>query len=229
MEDSEIFLLKTAHVSQKSVREVEEKIKEFNPDIVAVELDLYRYRAFKKDNIKKRKISLRKILKNPFSSLLHYLLSNVQKKIGRDLGVKPGSEMIKAIEVAKEKNIPVLLIDRDIKITLNRLRSKMGFFEKLKLIKYLIIGSIGVKGKKIDLKEITEDETVDLLINELRNRFPTVAEVLLDERDAYMAHRLLKETKRRQRILGVMGAGHVKGVEKYLKNPESLPSKTKLS
>ncbi|WGI17506.1 TraB/GumN family protein [Methanonatronarchaeum sp. AMET-Sl] len=222
MGKGEIHLLKTAHVSEKSVKEVEEAINEIEPDVVAVELDLPRYKSLKGEETE---ISVKDILKgNVFIFLFQMLLSYLQNRIGADLGVEPGAEMKKAIELAEEKDIEVALIDRDIRITMKRLWHQMTLREKLKMISSLVLGALGFgKQKEIDIDEITEDDTIEMLVSEFEKFSPNAAKVLIDERDAYLASNLLKEAKKEKKVLGVIGAGHGEGVKNYLQNYEEIP------
>ncbi len=227
MGKGEIHLLKTAHVSEKSVKEVEEAIDNLEPDVVAVELDIPRYKSIKGEETE---ISVRDMLKgNVFIFLFQMLLSYLQNRIGADLGVEPGAEMKRAIELAEEKDIDIALIDRDIRITMKRLWHSMTLREKLKMTFSLILGALGF-GKKEEIKidEITEDDTIEMLLKEFEKFSPNAAKVLIDERDAYLAANLLREAKKEKRVLGVIGAGHGEGVTKYLKNYEEIPDTKEL-
>ncbi|OUJ19178.1 Pheromone shutdown protein TraB containing GTxH motif [Methanonatronarchaeum thermophilum] len=222
MGKGEIHLLKTAHVSKKSVREVEEAINKIEPDIVAVELDIARYKSLKGEDTE---ISVRDILKgNVFIFLFQMLLSYLQNRIGADLGVEPGAEMKKAIELAEEKDIQVALIDRDIRITMKRLWHQMTLREKLKMMGSLVLGALGFGDQKeVKIDEITEDDTIEMLLSEFEKFSPNAAKVLINERDAYLAANLLREAKKEKKVLGVIGAGHGEGVKHYLKNYEEIP------
>ena len=116
-----IILLGTAHVSEKSVTEVNEVIDREKPDIVAVELCKARYNALKgKEEVKE--VNIKDLLSGNkfYYFLMHWLLAYVQKKFGKEQGVKPGAEMLSAIEKAEKTNANIALIDRDIQITLAR-------------------------------------------------------------------------------------------------------------
>jgi pheromone shutdown-related protein TraB len=157
--------------------------------------------------------------------VINWLLAYMQKKIGDDMGVKPGAEMLAAIEEAESIGATVALIDRNIQVTLQRFWGKMKFLEKIKMIGSLLGGLIGVgKGMDIDIDNITESDAVTALVNELRDFAPTAAEVLIDERDAYLAGSLVKVAAGGNKtVVAVIGAGHKPGVTKYLKNPKTIP------
>lgn len=224
---SRIVIIGTAHVSEKSVAEVKAAIKNLKPDIVAVELCKGRYDSLT-GNIKESEIQIKDILSDGkmYYFIIQWLLSYMQKKIGEDMGVKPGAEMISAIEEAEAIGANVALIDRDIQVTLQRFWGKMKFIEKLRMVSSLIGGVIGVgKGSEIDIDKITEQDVVTALVNELRGFAPTAAEVLIDERDAYLAGSILRVAAGGNKsIVVVIGAGHKPGVINYLKNPASIPS-----
>jgi pheromone shutdown-related protein TraB len=218
-----IILIGTAHVSDKSVAEVNEIIEREHPDIIAVELCRGRYQALKgEDEVKE--INLKEMLKDGkfYYFLIHWLLGYVQKKIGADTGVKPGSEMIAAIDIAERTGARIALIDRDIQVTLGRFWNKMSFFEKLKLFASLLGASVGIGTKEIDIDTVTNEDVVTELVSELRKLAPTAASVLLDERDIFMARNLVDISKD-GKVVAVVGAGHREGIQRYLDNPETIP------
>ncbi len=218
-----VTIVGTAHVSEKSISEVNQIIEREKPDIVAVELDKGRYRALKGEE-EVREINVKDLLSggkfNYF--LLQWLLGFVQKKIGADMGVKPGAEMLAAIETAEKSGARVAFIDRDIQITLGRFWSKMSIFEKLKLFGSLIGATLGFGTEEIDIDTVTNEDVVTQLVSELRKVAPSAASTLIDERDAFMAKNLLDLSKEGN-VIAVVGAGHREGIKKYLDAPESLP------
>lgn len=212
-----ILLVGTGHVLEKSVKEVEEVIEREKPDIVAVELDEGRYNALKGEM---KELSPKEMLSsgNPFLILTHWLLAYVQRKMGAELGIEPGADMLAAINKAEELGCKIALIDRPIQITMQRFWKKMRFWEKLKMLFSIIfsIASIGRTGtleeggegenekgnkriltgimgtnKEIELDRLTDDDVVTQLMKELREFSPGAATALLDERDAYIARSLL--------------------------------------
>ena len=220
---SRIILVGTAHVSDKSVADVNEVIERERPDIVAVELDKGRYQALKGEN-EVKEVNVREMLSGGklYYFMLHWLLAYVQRKIGGDMGVKPGAEMLSAIEMAEKTGARVALIDRDIQVTLARFWKKMSFFEKLKLFVSLIGASFGFGTKDIDIDTVTNEDVVTQLVAELRKMAPGAASVLLDERDAFMARNLL-DLSGEGTVVAVIGAGHREGIQRYLDKPASLP------
>ncbi|HOW15727.1 TraB/GumN family protein [Methanosarcina sp.] len=224
---SKVVLIGTAHVSEKSVEEVRNAIRKLKPDIVAVELCRARYDSLKGNVPETNQVPIKEILTEGkvYYYLVHWLLAYVQKKIGDDMGVKPGSEMISAIEEAEASGAKVALIDRDIQVTLQRFWGRMKFIEKVKMLSSLIGGLIGIgKGAEIDIDQITQQDVVTALVSELREFAPTAAETLIDERDAYLAGSIVRTAAGGNKtIVAVIGAGHKPGVINYLKNPKSIP------
>ncbi len=218
-----IILVGTAHVSDRSVAEVNEVIEREKPDIVAVELCKGRYRALKGEEEVKA-VNIKELLSGSkfYYFLIQLLLAYVQKKIGTDQGTKPGTEMLSAIEKAEKTGARVALIDRDIQVTLERFWNKMSFFEKLKLFGSLVGASLGFGTKEIDVGTITNDDVVTQLVSGLRKFAPGAASVLLDERNAIMAKNLLNLSKE-GKVVAVVGAAHCEGIRKYLDNPEYIP------
>ena len=111
-----------------------------------------------------------------------------RKRSGEDMGVKPGSEMISAIEEAEALGARVALIDRDIQVTLQRFWGRMKFLEKIKMLGSLIGGLIGIgKGVDIDIEQMTQQDVVTALVSELRDLPRLRLKTLIDERDTYLA------------------------------------------
>lgn len=215
-----IHLIGTAHVSKESVEEVRNTILEKKPDCVAVELCDARYEGL----LDQRDIPVVDIIKSGNSLLfvVNMLLSFIQRRIGEEMGIKPGKEMLVAIDTAKELGSGIALIDRDIKITLSRAIGSMGFWEKLRLGKEMFF-SLFTKGDEVDIEELKKEENLVDVLEEFKDVAPSLYNALVTERDAYMAARLMELSEEHENIVAVVGAGHKKGIEKYLKKPELLP------
>ena len=223
-----LTIIGTAHVSEESVNEVKDAIYEQHPEVVAIELDRGRYIRLKQQMMgieQDDTISVSKIIKENKVGLFltTTLLGYFQSKIGADLDVAPGSEMVGAIEASEDLGIPIALIDRDINITLQRALNKMGFIEKSKFLVSLIasVFGFGEDEEDIDVEELKNPENLDELMEMFKDEAPSVHEVLVHERDAYLAGRI--NGLPQDHVIAVVGAGHKPGIERYLDNPETLP------
>ena len=228
MNPESLEIIGTAHVSKKSVEQVRQAVLEKKPDVVAVELCANRYNNLMNEKYgnkeeEKKSIPLREMMKGDKLTLLLVsgFLSYIQRKIGDEVGVKPGSEMLVAIEAAEEVGARVALIDRDITITLRRALNQMSFFEKLKFV-YGIIASFFSKDDELEnIDSITEGDTLNEVMEYFQEISPGAYDVLVTERDAYMAKMLLGIQE--EEVIAVVGAGHKQGITKHLKNPDEIP------
>jgi len=219
-----ITLVGTAHVSAESVAEVREVIARVKPKVVAVELDENRKKAIA-DKKRFEATPITELLKSGKSSfiLAQSMLASYQRRMGAKYGVEPGAEMLAALHAAEEHGASVALVDRDIGITLRRAYAKMGFGEKMRLSWELMKSMVGLGGdEEMDVDEILQEDVLTTMMAELSRMAPTVADVLIHERDAYLASRIL-EASREGHVVAVLGAGHLAGVEKYLRNTASIP------
>jgi pheromone shutdown-related protein TraB len=220
----EIIIVGTAHVSEKSVQEVVGKIEEVQPDIVAVELCPARYRAITGQE-EEREIKISELLSGGklYFLLVQWFLAYIQRKMGEEMGVKPGSEMLAAIEAAKKVGARVALVDRDIGITIQRFWSAMSLLDKIRLVWSLLPAAFGRGEEEIDIDSITQADIVSQMISEFRKISPGAANVLVDERDAFIARNLHLLSKQ-GRVLAVVGAGHREGITRHLEHPERIPA-----
>jgi pheromone shutdown-related protein TraB len=146
-----------------------------------------------------------------------------------DVGVEPGAEMKAAIERAERHSVPIALIDRNIRVTLSRFWRSMSFIEKLRLIYALSVSMLSNEEESIDVELLTREDMITVAIDEFRKFSPRGAAALIDERDAYLASKILSLKSQHSRVLAVMGAGHIAGVNYYLTNPAIIPSISQLS
>ena len=225
-----LTIIGTAHVSSKSIDEVKDKIYEIQPDRVAIELDLGRYTKLKKSMMgieEDESISVTKIIKENKVGLflVTTVLSYFQSKIGDEVDVAPGSEMIGAIEAAEDLGIPIALIDRDINITLERALNRMSFIDKIKFLYAILTSDTG--DEEIDIEDLKNPEKLDDLLEMFKDEAPDIYDVLVHERDAFLAGSILRIPE--DKVIAVVGAGHQPGINKYLDNPETIPPLEELS
>ena len=215
-----IILVGTAHISKDSIIEVKEAIEKYKPDIVAVELCKRRHESIiNKDKWENTPITSLLKSNNAYFMLAQTFLSSIQRRLGKDQGVEPGSEMIAAINEAKKNNLKIALVDRDISITLKRAWKKMGFIEKIRLTWEFLKAIVGYEEEdldQIDLKEMMNQDIISTMMEEFGEIAPSVSEVLVHERDKYIAKKILNESKK-GKVVAIVGAGHLKGIKEHLK------------
>ena len=213
-EDREITLIGTAHVSRESADLVVKVIEEEKPDTVCVELCESRYKAIKQKN-QWQNTDLIKVIKEKKSFLLlsNLLLTSFQKKIGQKLGVKPGEEMIRAMEAADSVGSHIHLADRDIRITLSRTWRLMGLWTKMKLLAQLVTSMGEVDSiKEEDIEKMKDKDVLETLLSEIGETLPELRRILIDERDKYLTEKIRSAPGKR--IVAVVGAGHVPGIKR---------------
>ncbi len=207
-----ITIVGTAHVSQASVAEVEEVIRKENPDRVCVELDKTRYQTLTQTNVWKN-LDISGVLKERkgFLLLANLVLASFQRRLGLNVGVKPGEEMLKAINVAKELGIECEFCDREVQVTLRRAWAKSSFWGKNKMLAALI-SSVFTKEKlsEEEMEKLKEKSLMHNMMEELAGYLPSVKEVLIDERDRFLATKIFNTPGRK--LVAVVGAGHVEGI-----------------
>ena len=212
----EFILVGTAHVSKESAALVQRVIESENPERVCVELDKQRFEALTE---KKRwdHLDIKQVIREKQLStlLVNFLLSAYQRKLGVQLGVLPGTELLEAIRVAKALGIPVSLCDRDVRVTLRRVWASTPIFKKALLLS-------AVLGSLLDRREISEEEIQELLkgdvlselMKELGEAMPSLKEVLIHERDLFLSQKILDADG--MKVVAVVGAGHLAGITKAL-------------
>jgi len=221
---STITLLGTAHVSKESVVLVEEKIMSGEFDCIAVELCPARYENLVNQSWWKN-LNIFEIFKKKKASLLliNLALSAYQKRLADKVGIEAGKEMIRATELAREKNIRLEVIDRDISTTLHRLVTEVSFWQKIKIFSGLVVGIF--VGEDVDHEQIESLKKGDMLhsvIEEFGESLPEIKRVLIDERDEFMTGKLAllaASENAPKNILAMVGAGHLIGMEPAFKNP----------
>jgi pheromone shutdown-related protein TraB len=235
LEGKDIILVGTAHVSKESVQLVKMTIEAEKPDTVCVELCPSRYQAIRQKE-RWQDTDIIKVIKEKKTFLLlsNLLLASFQKRIAKKFDIKPGQEMIQAIESAESIGAVVHLADRDIRTTLARTWQAMGLWSKLKLLFQLVLSFSEVEElKEEDVEKMKRQDVLQTLLAEVGKSLPVLKEILIDERDQYLVEKI--RTAPGNKILAVVGAGHVQGIKNYwnaevdLKNLEQLPPKGKIS
>ncbi len=207
-----IFLLGTAHVSEQSARQTEEKIAELKPDCICIELDRQRYENLMQQE-RWQNLDLFQTLKEGKGLLLliNLLLASFQRRVSRDLNMKPGQEMICAVELAHKNGINLELVDRPVEITLKRAWAACNFGQRVKLLSGLVASlTTNEKISEEDIENLKEANTLEHLMNEFATYLPSIKSSLIDERDVFLARSILAAPG--QNVFAVLGAGHLRGV-----------------
>jgi pheromone shutdown-related protein TraB len=212
----EVILIGTAHVSRESIDEVAAAIREEKPDQVCVELDAGRYTSMtQKDNWDN--LNVAKVFREGKGFLLmaNLVLGGFQRRMGQELGVKPGEEMRTAIDTAAELGIPYTFCDREIQATLRRAWARCGFWSKSKLLASLVSSAFTTeKLSEAEIENLKNRSELDGMMAELADYLPLVKETLIDERDRYLAAKIWAGGAAKQ--LAVVGAGHLMGIKAHL-------------
>ena len=216
-----VYLVGTAHVSAKSVQNVRDAIAAVSPDTIAVELCEPRYRGMKGDAGWKNTNIFQVIRQKKATFLLAQLVMQAfYRRLGKQLEVQPGAEMLAGIECAEASGARLELMDRRIDITLKRIWRGLGFWQKMKLVFLMCSAVFG--GDDIgaeDIESLKNRDQLESLMGEMGAGFPGVKERLIDERDIYLSQKL--RTMPGERIVAVAGAGHVPGIVAHIR--EEIP------
>lgn len=227
--EKEIILIGTAHISQASKELVRETIEAESPDTVCVELDQGRLNSIK-DPDRWKKTDLRQVIKNKQLGTLiaNLVLGSYQKRMGAQTGVKPGSELKEAVDVAEAAGHQLVLADRDIKITLRRTWACTPWYRKLSLLGGLFASIFDkTEVSEEELAKIKEQDALNGMMQEFGKTFPEVKQVLIDERDQFLASKI--KNAEGKKIIAVVGAGHMRGIASIIEEDKELPSEESIS
>jgi pheromone shutdown-related protein TraB len=216
LDGREIVLLGTAHVSRESVDDVRKVISDEKPDRVCVELDEARHTSMTQGS-NWQNLNVGKVIREGKGFLLmaNLVLASFQRRLGKDLGVKPGEEMLSAITTAQELAIPYSLCDRNIQVTLRRAWGRTRLWGKMKMLAAML--SSVFSNEKLtaeDIEKLKQKDVLQSMMEELAAYLPAAKAVLIDERDTYLAAKIfLAEGKK---IVAVVGAGHLTGIASHI-------------
>lgn len=215
-----LYLIGTSHVSKDSVKEVEKTILKVKPGFIALELDRRRLALLESEQ--KRKISLRELKSMGIKGFVLNLVGAwFEKKVGKKVGVEPGSDMKKAISMAKEQKILIVLIDQDIKYTIKKFLSRVTMKEKIKFLIDLLFGS---KETHFDIKKVPSQKEIKRIIDSIKKDYPSFYLTIIKERNEYMGRELYNLMKKsgKSKIVGIVGAGHEKEIVGEIKSFERI-------
>ncbi|GJL67339.1 MAG: conjugal transfer protein TraB [Nitrospirales bacterium] len=220
--EKSIILIGTAHVSQESADLVRTVIEQERPDCVCVELDPRRFEVLAQPK-RWESLDLKEIIrKNQLSTLMvNLVLASYQKRLGDQLGVMPGTEMLEATKTAEQYHIPVELCDRDVRITMRRAWRTTPFWRKSLLLSSLLFSVFDTtEVSEKEIRDLKKQDVLSDMMEELGKEVPTLKKVLIDERDHYLAKKI--RDAKGERIVAVVGAGHMPGIQRTLKEQQSV-------
>jgi len=215
-----LYLIGTSHISEESVKEVEDVITNLQPNVVALELDRTRYIQMNSKQQRRLKLSNLRFL--GFKAfILNIFGAWLERRLGKKVGTEPGSEMKKAIELAKKFNIEIVLIDQDIKLTLNKLIARLTRKEKFNFLKDLILGS---EDYDFNIKKVPSNTQINKIINNLKIKYPSFYLTVIKERNEIMAKNLYKlmNINNDKKVVGIVGAGHERAIIGEVKSIEKI-------
>jgi pheromone shutdown-related protein TraB len=216
VEGREIVLVGTAHVSRDSVEEVRKVIAEEKPDRVCVELDEGRHTSMTQGN-NWQNLNVGKVIREGKGFLLmaNLVLAAFQRRLGKDLGVKPGEEMLAAIQASQEMGIPYSLCDRNIQVTLRRAWARTGLWGKMKMLAAMLSSVFtNEKLSAEDIEKLKQKDVLQSMMEELAAYLPAAKAVLIDERDIYLATKIYQAEG--SKVVAIVGAGHLTGIAAHI-------------
>ncbi len=222
LDDKEVLLVGTAHVSEESAELATRLITEEKPDTVCVELCQPRYQAIRDKN-QWRQMDIFQVIKEKkaFLLLANLLLASFQKKIAEKFNIRPGADMIAAIEAAEKTGACLHLVDREIRTTLARAWNALGWWGKIKLLFQSLLSISGADDIAIeDIERLKQEDVLQMVLAELEKSQPVLQKILIDERDRYLAHKI--RTAPGRTIVAVVGAGHLNGIRRYWHTPVDI-------
>ena len=219
-------LLGTAHVSRASIDAVQAAIDSGRYDAIAVELDEQRHKALTQPDALAQ-LDLVKVIRErriaPFAANL--ALAAYQRRLAEQLDIEPGAELKAAAIEAAARGLPLQLIDRDVGITFRRILLGLGWWDRMKLVGGLT-GSLFASDEVSadDIERLKEGDMLESSFGEFARDTPSLYATLIDERDQYMAAKLRERGDGARHVLAVVGAGHLKGLARYLADETRLPA-----
>ena len=227
--DSKVTLLGTAHVSRASAEMVEQLIDSGGYQAVAVELCPSRYQALiAPDHL--AEMNLMQVIRQGKASMViaSLAMAAYQQRIAEQFGIEPGAEQRIAIELAEKHQLPILLIDREIGITLKRTAASLPWWKRWTLFTGLLLSLISREEvEEEEIEKLKEGDILETTFAEFAHDRQDLYRPLIEERDEYMAARLLQEIrdKGHEDILAVVGAGHLRGLKERLQRGMENPKR----
>jgi pheromone shutdown-related protein TraB len=228
VDDKDVYLVGTAHLSQESVQDVRTTIEQVHPQTVCVELCKSRYQAITQADAWS-KMDIFKVIRQKKAAFLlaQLIMTSFYRRLGEKLHIQPGAEMLEGIHMAEQTKAELVLADRDIETTLKRVWGYLGFWSKLKLAMQLTMGIFVQDEIDADTIEILKQkDQLESIMAEFAGKFPEIKKRLIDERDTYLAQKIRSAPGKT--IVAVVGAGHINGIQDQIQQEHDLQELTKL-
>lgn len=229
LQGTEWVILGTAHVSRSSVDAVKQLLADEAFDAVAIELCETRA-ASMRDPDRVRQMDLFQVIRQGKVGMVaaSLALAAFQRRLAERLDIEPGAEMRAAMDGAESRALPYWLIDREVGTTLRRAWRGVRFRERLVILGNLA-GSLFSKDdpEQDDIEALKNGDMLESAFAEFAKDAGSLYTALIDERDTYMAARLQQQIDRHpeiSRVLVVVGAGHLAGLVRHLREPPMDPS-----
>ena len=222
----EYILIGTAHVSKESADQVKQVIEAEQPDAVCIELDQQRYESIQDGN-KWKDMDIFKVIKEKKATLLimNLAISSFQKRMAKQFGIEAGQEMIQGIQSAEDVGATLVLADRNIQITFARIWGGVGVKGKMMLLTQIIAGIFSNETiTEEELEQLKDKDSIDAILSEFTEYFPSLKKPLVDERDQYLAEKIKRAPG--NKVVAVLGAAHIPGVTKEMNHDHDLKALT---
>ena len=225
--EKEIILIGTAHVSKQSAEEVKELIETEQPNSICIELDEQRYQSIKDGN-KWKDMDIFKVIKQKKASLLlmNLAISSFQKRMAKQFGINAGQEMIQGIESAEEIGAELVLADRNIQVTFSRVWGNIGLKGKAMLLTQVVYSIFSKETiTEEELEKMKQQDTINAMLQEITENFPKLKKPLIDERDQYLAQKIKDAPG--EKVVAVLGAAHIPGITEEIHQEQNLQTLSK--
>jgi len=228
------YIVGTAHVSENSADLVEKTIRERKPDTVCLELCASRHEALSNPE-RWKQTDIFSVIKSGRAYVLmaQLALSTFQKQLAKEFRIRPGEEMHRAMSICDELGTDIALVDRDVRITLKRAWGKASFWSLIKMFFSMLLSMVNAKEiAQHDIEKLKQGDELTLMINEFSGALPGIKTALIDERDAYLASKILASSG--EIVVAVVGAAHVPGIKRIfgsavdIEKLEALPPPKKI-
>ncbi len=222
-----VLVIGTSHISAKSARAIRDAARRLDPTIVAVELDRGRLRALQERASGKRdhRLPLSLVRDVGVTGYLFLALgASLQRRLAGIVDVEPGVDMLAAVDLARERGAQLALVDQDVAVTMRRLSAAFTWREKVRVLGDIVLSPFRRERIAIRLDDVPSAQTIRTVMALLRERYPSLHKVLVEERNEAMARNVAALARRNPgaRILLTVGAGHEEEIVGLLRKTRGI-------